>query len=180
MLPENSMNTLSGGNILLRAPEPEDLDYLYLWENDPGVWHVSNTLAPFSRFTLKNYIENSHLDIYQAKQLRFMIDLKSTGNPIGTIDLFEFDPYHNRAGIGILIGDVTQRNKGYAAEAIDLIIEYSFGILKLHQLYCNIGSDNLNSIRLFLSKGFIQSGERKDWLRTANGWQSEFIFQLIR
>jgi diamine N-acetyltransferase len=174
------MTRLSGANILLRAPEPEDLDYLYLWENDPGVWHVSNTLAPFSRFTLKNYIENSHLDIYQARQLRLMIDLKDTGVPIGTIDLFDFDPYHQRAGIGILIGDVMERNKGYAAESVDLMIDYSFGILKLHQLYCNIGADNMNSIRLFLSKNFLKCGERKDWLRTDDGWQSEFIFQLIR
>lgn len=174
------MTKLKGSSILLRAPEPEDLDYLYLWENDPAVWHVSNTLAPFSRFTLKNYIENSNLDIYQARQLRLMIELKDAGIPVGTIDLFDFDPYHQRAGIGILIGDVTQRNKGYAAESLDLMIDYSFGILKLHQLYCNIGADNKNSIRLFLSKNFVQCGERKDWLRTTQGWQSEFLFQLIR
>lgn len=173
------MVKLSGENLLLRAPEPEDLDLLYLWENDPEVWHVSNTLTPFSRYTLKNYIENSHLDIYEAKQLRLMIELRNSITTIGTIDLFDFDPYHNRAGIGVLIGDATQRGKGYAAEALDLVIDYCFGHLNLHQLFCGIGADNLSSIKLFTSRNFVQCGERREWLKTRQGWQSELLFQLI-
>jgi len=41
------------GEIILRALEPEDLELLYEWENDMANWLISNTLAPFSRFTLK-------------------------------------------------------------------------------------------------------------------------------
>ena len=63
-------------NIILRAPEPGDIDVLYLWENDPEIWQVSNTITPFSRYILEKYIENAHLDIYQVKQLRLMIDVK--------------------------------------------------------------------------------------------------------
>ena len=51
-------------NILIRALEPEDLEYLYKWENDMDLWDVSDTLTPFSHFTLKKYIENAHVDIY--------------------------------------------------------------------------------------------------------------------
>ena len=60
-------------NILIRALEPEDLEYLYKWENDMDLWDVSDTLTPFSHFTLKKYIENAHVDIYTSKQLRLMI-----------------------------------------------------------------------------------------------------------
>lgn len=174
------MGKLLSDKIRLRAPEPEDLDLLYLWENDPDVWHVSNTLAPFSYYTLKNYIENSHQDIYQAKQIRLMIDIRETPQTIGSIDLFDFDPFHNRAGVGILIGDVSQRKQGYAGEALDLLIDYGFEILNLHQLYCGIGADNISSIKLFKSRNFEQCGERKEWLKTSQGWQTEYLFQLIR
>lgn len=44
-------------NILIRALEPEDLEYLYKWENDMDLWEVSDTLTPFSHFTLKNTLK---------------------------------------------------------------------------------------------------------------------------
>lgn len=174
------MNILTGNNLHLRAPEPEDLEHLYVWENNPEIWTVSNTITPFSRFTLKNYIETSHFDIYQTKQLRLMIDIAISRKTIGTIDLFDFDPYHCRAGIGILIGDISEQRKGYANEALDILIEYCFSTLGLNQLYCNIRKDNCGSISLFQKKGFVQCGEKKDWLKTPDGWQNELTFQLLR
>lgn len=174
------MSLLIGKSLRLRAPEPEDLDLLYIWENDHEIWSVSNTLTPFSRFTLKSYIEASHQDIYEAKQLRLMIDLFEPACTIGTVDLFDFDPYNQRAGIGILIGDTSQKRKGYATEALDLLIEYCFSLLNFKQLYCNISAENINSIQLFEKAGFIQCGEKKEWLKTPTGWESELMFQLIR
>ena len=106
--------------IVLRAIEPEDIDLIYSWENDPSVWPVSNTIAPFSRYVLTKYIESSHLDIFQTRQLRLMIDLYKDNNQkqtIGSIDLFDFDPFHMRAGVGVLIGNTSNRGKGFATDA---------------------------------------------------------------
>lgn len=166
----------------LRAVEPEDLELIFQWENDRTVWPVSNTIEPFSRFTIKNYIENTTHDIYQSRQLRLMIDLieaNNTVSTIGSVDLFEFDPHHLRAGIGILIGISHERGKGYASKALDELIAYSRDVLLLHQLFCNISIDNEPSIHLFTSKGFQISGTKKDWLKTSTGYKDEYILQLI-
>jgi diamine N-acetyltransferase len=173
---------LEGKFVQLRAPEPEDLECLYRWENNTDIWQVSNTIAPFSRFVLKQYIESAHLDIYETRQLRFMIDLNNNvgaKKTIGTIDLFDFDPYHNRAGIGILIGDTVERGKGYANDTLQTLIHYAFTVLKLHQLYCNISKENQQSLNLFQNNGFVIIGEKKDWLKTIDGWAAEYILQLI-
>lgn len=172
---------LDNGKIILRAPELYDVDVLYLWENDRHTWKVSNTITPFSKYILKKYIENSHLDIYQTRQLRLMIDLQkgSEVKPIGSVDLFEFDPYHNRAGVGILIGDYSERKKGYASFALDELISYSFETLQLHQLYCNIADGNTESLELFKNKGFILTGTKKEWIKTPKGYIDEFSLQLI-
>jgi len=177
------LKVLEGKLVRLRAPEPEDLEFLYQWENDTDIWQVSNTITPFSRFILKQYIETAHLDIYETRQLRFMIDLYSNGlsatKTVGTIDLFDFEPYHNRAGIGILIGDKSERGKGFAHDALNTLIHYSFTVLKLHQLFCNIGLENQQSLHLFQSNGFTIIGEKKDWLKNADGWTGEYLLQLI-
>ena len=70
---------LKSKNIELRALEPSDVDLLYQWENNEELWHLSNTVAPFSRFVLEQYVMDSHQDIFTTKQLRLMIDKKEDG-----------------------------------------------------------------------------------------------------
>lgn len=168
---------LQGKNISLRALEPEDLDFLFKTENDTSLWEVSHTQTPFSKYVLKQYLENAHLDIYEAKQLRLMIVLNNH-DTIGMIDLFDFNPQHKRAGIGILIEKKYQKN-GYAKEALKLLVNYSFNILHLHQLYANITSDNFASLQLFKKLSFTKVGAKKDWILSNNTFKDEILFQLI-
>ena len=166
-------------DIILRAPEPEDLELLYKWENDTALWHLSNTLSPFSKFTLKRYIETSDKSIFEAGQLRLMIQIEQTSETIGTVDLFDFDPFNSRAGIGILIADKSSRRKGYAKIAVKAMIDYCFSRLKIHQLYCNIAAGNSASIRLFKEAGFVESGRKKDWLFNGSSYEDELLFQKV-
>ena len=168
---------LRGENINLRALEPLDLDMLYNWENDTSIWKVSQTIAPFSKNILAKYLENAHQDIFTAKQLRLMIEKDNT--PIGTIDLFDFDPVNLRCGIGIWIVDEENRRKGYAKEALTLIIKYAFSNLHLNQIYCNISSRNQASINLFGSLDFQLVGVKSKWNKTPEGWEDELLFQLL-
>jgi diamine N-acetyltransferase len=171
--------TLEGKQIHLRALEPEDLDFLYQIENNESFWEVSHTKTPFSKFILKQYLENAHLDIFEAKQLRFLIEEKSTKKPLGMIDLFDFNPMHLRAGVGILIHPEFQQN-GYASEALSLLINYSFSHLNVHQLYANITANNLKSISLFTKHDFKEVGIKKEWLLLNGKFINEILFQLIK
>ncbi len=173
------MKVLENKTISLRAPEPEDLDLLYIWENEPSIWQVSGTLTPFSRYILKQYLEHATKDIYEAKQLRLMIQLKNNHRPVGAVDLFEFDPHHHRAGIGILIAEPSDRRQGYAREALDTIVTYCFEVLHLHQVFCNISAENSASIKLFEDFGFKECGRKKDWLYDGNSYQDELLLQKI-
>lgn len=172
------MNTLKGTHINLRALEPEDLNFLFQIENNESFWEVSHTQAPFSKFILKKYLENAHLDIYEAKQVRLIIEDKNSLSTIGMIDLFDFNPQHKRAGIGILVHPDYQQ-KGFASQALQLLIKYSFTHLQVHQLYANITADNKNSIQLFTKYNFKQIGVKKDWILNHKTYKDEILFQLI-
>ncbi|WP_420553132.1 GNAT family N-acetyltransferase [Tenacibaculum aiptasiae] len=172
------MNTLKGTHINLRALEPEDLEFLFQIENNETFWEVSHTQVPFSKYLLKQYLENAHLDIFEAKQLRLVIEDQVSLKSIGMIDLFDFNPLHKRAGIGILIHPDFQKN-GFASEALQLLINYSFTHLQLHQLYANITFDNTNSIVLFSKHNFQKIGVKKDWILNKGIYKDEILFQLI-
>lgn len=173
------MQILENRTISLRAPEPEDLDLLYIWENEPSIWQVSGTLSPFSRYVLKQYLEHAAKDIYQAKQLRMMIQLISNHRPVGAVDLFDFEPHHRRAGLGILIADPSDRRQGYAREALETMTAYCFDVLHLHQVFCNIAAGNKASIKLFKEAGFQESGRKKEWLFDGSTYEDELLFQKV-
>jgi diamine N-acetyltransferase len=173
------MITLKGDAIYLRALEPNDLEFIYAMENDQSIWEVSNTQTPYSRFLIRQYLENAHQDIYEAKQLRLAICQDEDFPAIGLIDLFDFDPKNNRAGVGILIQNVENRNLRIGSEALDLLIRYSFKHLNLRQLYANIGVENEASKALFTKFGFECIGVKKDWNLINGVYKDEAIYQLI-
>ena len=98
---------------------------------------------------------------------------------VGTIDLFEYDPLHGRAGIGILIYDRNDRCRGYAGDAVGTLCRYARERLRMHQLWCSVGADNEASLRLFRSLGFREIGTRRDWLWTPEGYRDEVMLQKI-
>ena len=171
-------NQLKYGKISLRPLEPEDIELLYKWENNLEIWEVSNTKTPFSKHILAQYLIESAKDIYETKQLRLIIQNENS-QPVGAIDLFDFEPYHLRAGVGVLIHNHSDKNRGYATDALQALANYTFEILGLKQLYANIASDNINSIKLFEKSGFVQVGIKNNWLKTTTGWKDEILFQKV-
>ncbi len=169
---------LDGTKIKLRALEPEDLEFLFQIENDSSLWEYSATQTPYSKFVLKQYLENSLRDVYEAKQLRLVVTTLQN-KTVGLIDLFDFDPKNKRVGLGILIAATENRQKGYAKEALDLLTKYAFNHLDVHQVYANIGQGNTKSIALFEKAGFKQIGLKKDWNFYNGKFQDEFLYQLV-
>lgn len=152
---------------------------MYRWENDPSIWRVSGTTAPFSRHTLERFIEEQRFDIFQTRQQRLIIETIADGSTVGALDLFELDVLNSRAGIGILIYPVEARGKGYAADAVAVVCRYAHETLRLHQLWCNVGATNEASLALFRNAGFVEVGAKRDWVWTPDGYTDEILFQKI-
>ncbi len=173
------MVTLKGNSVYLRALEPNDLEFIYAVENNESIWEVSNTQTPYSRFLIKQYLKNANQDIYEAKQLRLAICKDQDFPAVGLIDLFDFDPKNNRAGVGILIQNQEERNIGVGTEALGLLIQFAFTQLNLHQLYANIDSENKPSLTLFTKFEFQKIGIKKQWNLVNGQYKDEILFQLI-
>ncbi len=170
---------LQGKKVILRAMESSDLNLIYRWENDVENWKHGDTLIPFSKEEIERYIKGVR-DIYADKQLRLIICNSENNQAIGLVDLFDFDPRHSRAAIGILIGNKLLRNQGFASDTLITICDYAFNILAINQLHCSIADDNQTSIKLFASVGFQECGRRKMWHFRNELWHDELLFQRIK
>lgn len=169
---------LKGKEVYIRVIEPEDAEMLFKWENNPENWLVSNTLKPFSKYQIEQYAFSDQ-DIYTNRQLRFVICLIENDTAIGAIDLFEYDPFHERAGVSVLIADADNRKKGYASEALQLLVTYTQEVLVLKQVFCNILTSNTASLSLFEKQGFEIAGEKKEWVKHNQAWVGEYLLQKI-
>jgi len=172
------MNSLKGNLVSLRALEPSDLEFLYSIENEESFWLESGVQKPYSKHVLQQYIQNSHLDIYEIKQLRFVIENKQK-EVVGLVDLFDFNPQHLRAGVGIIIQPNFQKN-GYAFEALKLMENYAFTHLSLVQIYANIVVDNSKSVSLFKKLKYQKVGVRKNWVMFKNQYIDVAFYQLLK
>ena len=161
----------------LRALEPTDADLIHQWENDPEVWPLSGSVHPYSRKAISDFINDSHHDIYIDRQLRLMA-VDGDGNPIGAVDLFDFCPVHQRAGVGILI-DKASRGQGMAVEMLNCVSELAFGNLALRQLHCHIAIDNEPSLRAFAKAGYVPIGISKAWMRRGNSFVDAIFLQVL-
>jgi len=170
---------LENERIRLRALETTDVDKLFIWENNRANWRVSQTLTPYSRHVLIDYV-NAISDVFTDKQLRLIIEEKEAGTPIGTVDIFDCDFKNKRAGIGILIAEPEKRKKGFASEVLELVIPYCFKTLSMHQVYCSIFSDNSKSLKLFKKFGFKEVGVKKDWTFFDGKFYDEVLMQKMR
>lgn len=240
---------LRGEWIRLRAVEPDDVDLLFVWENDETVWQVSGTVEPFSRAQMERFVAaQCESDIVRRGDLRLIIEapddakhpaarpdddeaaraavqladdeathpaarpddevpertcgpahdsdqppvrlpspdtgthndpIRTHFRPVGAIDLFDYDPLHQRAGAGILIHRCDDRGRGYATDALDTLCRYARERLRLHQLWCEIDPDNTASLRLFRRAGFVQSGLKRDWQWSPQGYRDILLLQKI-
>lgn len=171
------MELLRKDGYRLRAPEPEDLDCMYRFENTPSLWEVSNVTGPYSRFYLKQYIETNKNDLYADCQLRLMIESPER-EVVGIVDLFNFEPFHSRAEVGIVIAETHQR-RGIGRMALQLLVEHCFDFLGIHQLYAYIDEQNEACRQLFKKCGFDECGFLKGWMRTGKTFRNVLIVQRL-
>lgn len=168
---------LKSNKLKLRAVEPEDLDLMYLVENDTELWQFGQASVPFSHYALKQFIAESTNDFFHDRQLRLVLET-ADGNSVGFVDLQKYDPQHHRAEVGIVVVPEKQR-QGLATEALRLLEGYVSNHLGIHQLYALVPKSNKASVGLFKKCGYKETATLQDWLNSPKGWQSVVVFQQI-
>lgn len=159
---------MTDNELRLRAPEPEDLEVMYEMENNPAMWAVSCTTVPYSRFMLRQYLEQATGDIYTDKQVRLMVERVTDGQVVGCVDLTNYEPMHRRAEIGMAVSTAHQ-GQGIGGQALRMLCNYAFAHLHLHQLVAYIPADNEPCLQMFRREGFTRHLPLQDWLAMPDG-----------
>ena len=173
--------SLSTDRILLRAPEPKDIAVMLRFENDAEELEATSAATgPYSRYQMEHYIRNNTNDIFTDHELRYMIACEREGQQevVGMVDVFNFDPRHRKAEVGILVSRPFRR-QGIASEALRLVAGHCFQWIGMHQLYAYVRADNMPCLHLFLREGFVQAGRLQDWVAQGHRYHDVVILQKL-
>jgi len=161
-------------NCELRALEPSDVTALLEAENDQDAFMNSDNYVPFSKSVLEAYVNGQH-DLIKHQQYRYVIELN--GECAGFIDLFDYNPIHARAGVGVFV--LKKFRKGGAATfALQRLINISKNQLNIEYLHASISEDNQASITLFKKCGFQKTGVRNGWRKEGGVRKNVCLFEL--
>ena len=147
-----------GERLYLSPINTDDVAQYTKWLNDPD---VADHLG-FYRQMISLGNEKEALERLSKEGHSYAIILKNTDTLIGNIGLLDIEHIHRRATLGLFIGDAGHRGKGYGAEAIRLLLNYSFNILNLHNIMLLVHADNTQAISCYKKVGFREIGRRRE------------------
>ena len=169
MPPKKKERKLIGDRLLLRRVRISDATSEYVsWLNDKEITrYLESRFKKPTKKSIQSYIgsiNNNPLIHF------FAIIRKDNRKHIGNIKLGPLNTHHNVADIGIMIGDRQSWGKGFATEAILLLSEYAFKVLKIHKLTAGAYANNIGSIKAFLKAGFIEEGRQRAHYKYQNSY----------
>jgi diamine N-acetyltransferase len=172
------MDWLTDNELMLRAPEMEDVEALYGLENEAEAWTTGCGTGPYSRFQLTEYVRANRNDLFADGQMRLMMVERATNRVVGCIDLLDFNARHSRAEVGVTV-TADERKKGWASKALDLLTHHAFCALGIHQLYAYIAEDNTPCRALFKACGYRECANLHHWLRARGGFKDVVMVQML-
>ena len=163
--------------LIVRAVESSDFDFLFKLENDKAYWHLSGTKKSFTARELMDFIEGAQQPILLSRQFKYIIEIQDYGQ-IGCIDLFEYDPFNQHIGVGIIIYDENYRRKGYAKQALLLLESYLREVLYCKSIFARVLQNNEASISLFNEINYIVvDHQTKELFLQDEDCRDEILFQ---
>jgi RimJ/RimL family protein N-acetyltransferase len=146
---------IGSGRVFLRPFEPEDAEVHHRWSADPDVIRFASLGPPLSlaraRQRVARYVEEHGKDGHA-----FVICLAEDDRPIGEASLFHLDHLNGTAELGIFIGEQEQWGKGYGTDAVNALVDFGFGWLRLDRIWLEVWTENPRAIRSYEKAGFVR------------------------
>jgi RimJ/RimL family protein N-acetyltransferase len=142
-----------GERIYLSPISLEDVERYTAWLNDLSTTRYL-TLAS-AQVTLQG--EQEAIAALAKKQSYAIIE-KGSDELLGNCGLFEIDPVHRSAEVGIFLGDDSRRGGGYGTEALRLLCDYGFNVLNLRSIHLRTYAYNDRAVASYRKVGFKDAG----------------------
>lgn len=147
------MKFLEGKDIYFRALTDEDMEFILDSYNTPSVRAFTGETRPFG-------CPEGDVVINQRNEERIWFGLveKETDALIGEAGLSKISQEWGGAELSLVIPSADKQSRGYGGEALNLLLRYAFGTLRLHRIYVTVADFNTRALHFFERNGFLKEG----------------------
>ncbi len=147
---------LRGELVYLRPVEPEDAELIQRWFADAA---TARLMGEWPRSMARRRADTEEA----AKQadrdwFPFIICLVADDRAVGRADVFELDRPNGSAAFGLAIGEIDERGRGLGTDAVNAIVDFCFGQLRLERVWLVTDSVNERAQHVYEKAGFVHEG----------------------
>lgn len=162
----------------MRPPREEDVEKVYEWDRDPelAAWNGRPPIKISLSAARRDYLAR-----WEDPSVKtFIIEAREggAGEAIGLVTLYDFR--YEGCEVGIKIGSKDLRGRGYASEAVDLLLSYCFETLNLKVVRGSTLAHNTRMQRVFEKRGFVEVGDGSIISRFDNKRYTEIFYERRR
>jgi [ribosomal protein S5]-alanine N-acetyltransferase len=148
---------IQGELVFLRPIERADAQLLHRWRSDAEVAEMASIAGPKSLAQIERRAERLAQNT-EVEDYGFIICLLADERPIGEASLFELDRRNGSAELGIFIGEREEWGKGYGTDAVNALVDFGFGSLRLERIWLEVWTENDRARRSYEKAGFVHEG----------------------
>ena len=167
---------LKGSRVALVPLEESDVKAVapFFSDTEAIYYYLPDKLLPRNREQLLILMED-----WNDGVRNFVFACRSEGQTVGLVSLSDLDFVSGNGEVGVMIADHQARGQGLAREAVELLLDYAFGELRLHRVYVRIAPENKASLKLFRGFGFVQEGRMREVMRRRDKYLDLLFFGLL-
>ena len=168
------LEILRGESVLLRPPRESDVEPACAWDRDPDLaaWNGRTPISISRSAARRDYLAR-----WEDPGVKTFI-MEAENEPIGMVTLYAFR--EGGCELGIKIGPRELRGKGYATEAVSLLVAYAFDTLGLDKVSGSTLAHNHRMRRVFEKNGFVRVGGGSLLSRYDNRRYTELFYERRR
>jgi diamine N-acetyltransferase len=170
--------SIHNDKVYLRSLEESDLDSCYKWHTDEKLYeNLVNSYRHVSKQMERSWIETKCQ--YSSSEINLAICIKEINTHIGNIYLRDIDWISRRGHLGIFIGEVVNRSKGYGQSAVKLLLKYAYNDLGLNKIVLDVLAKNQQAIHVYEKIGFRIEGTFRQHVYKCGVWQDVIYMGLL-
>jgi RimJ/RimL family protein N-acetyltransferase len=169
---------LRGERVYLRSLEPSDAEVIHRWFEDTRISTLMGD-PPMSlaarRARYEDAVKADGRDVF-----RFVICRLDDDRPVGRIDVFEIDRQNGSCAFGITIGDPDLWGQGLGTDAVNAIVDFAFGQLRMERVWLDTDDGNARAQAVYRKAGFVEEGRFRRAFYQDGRWSDDIRMALLR